>query len=87
MLSKRWKRMKRALLVLLLSPMIISPYVTVSHSQHPVTSQYTITQITDNDYRDMWPSINNNGDLVWMRLLDSSIGVETFEIVLYDGTT
>jgi hypothetical protein len=67
--------------------MIICSYVTVSHSQHTVTSQYTVTQITDNDYRDMWPSINNNGDLVWMRMLDSSIGVDTFEIVLYDGTS
>ena len=73
--------MKRSLLVLLLSAIIISSYVTASHSQ------YTVTQITDNDYKDLSPSINNNGDLVWMWWLDSGNGEGTFEIVLYDGTS
>ena len=52
--------MKRSLLVLLLTPIIMLAFVSVSHAQ------YTITQLTDNAYDDIYPQINNNGYVVWM---------------------
>lgn len=54
--------MKRSLLVLLISSIVIFSFVTVSHSQ------YTTTQITNNSYADAYPQINNNGEVVWMGL-------------------
>jgi hypothetical protein len=68
--------MKRSLLVLLLVPTIFFVPVSISHAR------YTITQITDNDYYELAPQINNNGEAVWSRLGDSYT-----EIFLYDGTS
>ncbi len=51
--------MKRSLLVLLLTPIALFTFVTVSHAQH------TITQLTNNAYYDYAPQINNNGYVVW----------------------
>jgi len=64
--------MKRSLLILLLTPIIILSFVTVSHAQ------YTITQLTNNAYHDFEPQINANG---WV-VLGSGEG-----IWLYDGAT
>jgi len=43
---------------------------------------YDIIQITDNDYDDLYPRINNNGDIVW----EGGILEEYREIYFYDGS-
>ena len=44
-------------------------------------ADYSITQLTDNDYDDYSPQINNRGEVVWYA--DEGNG---FEIFYYDGT-
>jgi len=67
--------MKESLLVLLVTPIIIFTFVTVSHSQ------YTITQLTNNGYDEGNPQINNNGKVARYGYDGSD-----YEIFLYDGT-
>ena len=42
---------------------------------------YTITRLTDNNYVDGSPNINNHGQVVW-----SGFDGHDYEIFLYDGT-
>jgi len=67
--------MKRSLLVLLLTPIALFSFVTVS------LSQYTITQLTDNAYDERALQTNDNGEAVWEGWDGSD-----HEIFLYDGT-
>ena len=73
---KGGKKMKRSLLLLLLAPILIFGMVTVSHSQ------YVTIPLTNNDYDDWDPQINNDGWVVWY----GTDGNDD-EIFLYDGVT
>jgi len=67
--------MKRSHLVLMLTAITIFTFVTVSHGQ------YTIIQLTNNDYDDEDARINNNGDVVWY---GKDALADKFDIYFYD---
>ena len=47
---------------------------------------YEIVRVTDNQYREFWPRINNRGQIVFTRWVDQS-NRSTQEIYLYDSRT
>jgi len=49
--------MKKSLIVLVLISFIMLAFVSSSYSA------YITTQLTDNDYDDNWPQINNNAEV------------------------
>ena len=67
--------MKRFIFLLLLSLTLFSVFASSAYCQN-----YTITQLTDNDFMDGSPHINNLGQVVW-----SGFDGHDYEIFLYDG--
>ena len=55
--------------------------VSTSYSQ-----TYTITQLTNNDYSNVGPKINDHGHVVWSGRIDIN-GESSGEVFLYDGST
>jgi len=53
--------MRKLALLLMLGALMI-----LAFPQNDTTLEYTITRITDNEYRDYKPQINDNNDVVWM---------------------
>lgn len=76
--------MKKLITVILLSIVMIPIIGSISYSQ-----TYTITQLTDNNYADIEPRINDNGQLVWVGQPEGPTWIEPsyHEIFFYDGST
>jgi len=53
--------MRKLVLLLMLGALMI-----LAFPQSDTTLKYTITRLTDNEYRDTEPQINDNNDVVWM---------------------
>ena len=55
-------------------------------SSIPITTDYTVVQLTDNDYDDQYPQINNNDYVVWSsEMMGTGEGIDG--IFLYDGSS
>jgi hypothetical protein len=52
--------MKKVALLLMLGALMI-----LAFPQNNTTLEYTVTRLTDNEYRDYQPQINDNNDVVW----------------------
>lgn len=64
-------------LSLALSLVVTTTLASVSYAVWP----YEITKITDNDYDDRWPVINDHGQIVW------AANGQDYEILYYDGSS
>lgn len=67
--------MKKIISVLFLALIILTANPTYAFIP------YEITQITDNDYDDLWPRINNNDHFTWVGGATENV----FEVYYYNG--